>query len=267
MEAGPSVPVEVLGLPEVPHSGDILEQVESDKIAREIVAKRRSAEAAEQQQRSNLEQMASQIGAGEVSALNIIIKADVHGSLEALRSSAERLGSEQTRINILHANVGSITESDVLLASASDATIFGFQTRIETAARRLANVRGVEIRNYAIIYQFMDDLGNALRGIAAPILQEVIEGRAEVRQIFEMRRNRIAGCMVVEGRIRRGALTRLKRGTEVIYEGPLDSLRHFRDEVREVATGQECGIGLKDFLDFAEGDVIETFRQEEQPAQ
>lgn len=265
-EAPPSMPVEVLGLSAVPHSGDILEQVASDKIAREIVAERQAAEVQERRQPSGLEQLANQISAGEVRDLNIIIKTDVHGSLEAIRAAAERLSNERARSNVLHADVGSITESDVLLATASGATIFGFNTRIEPAARRMANTHGIEIRNYSIIYQLMDDLESALRGVAAPLLHEVQEGRAEIRQIFEIKRNRIAGCLVVDGRIRRGALARVQRNNEVIYEGPLSSLRHFRDEVREVAAGQECGIALDEFMEFAEGDVIGTFRQEEQPA-
>ena len=183
-----------------------------------------------------------------------------------MRSSISRLGNETTRPNILHADVGSITEGDVLLATASDATIFGFNSRIETAARRLADMRGVEIRNYAIIYQLLDDLDNALRGLAAPLLQDVEEGRAEVRQVFDVRGGRIAGCVVSEGRVRRTSLARVLRNREIIMDGPISSLRRYRDEAREVNAGQECGIGVRDFSDFEEGDIIMTYVQQERPS-
>jgi translation initiation factor IF-2 len=266
-EAGPSAPVEILGLADVPRAGDVLEQVENEKAARDIVQERqRTDELIERRQPSSLEQLANQIGAGEVKDLNVIVKADVHGSLEAIRSSLERLSDESARVNLLHTDVGSITEGDVLLASASGATILGFNTRVETAARRLADNQGIEIRNYAIIYQLLDDVENALRGIAAPLLHEVQEGKAEVRQVFELRRTKVAGCVVADGRIRRGALSRVRRGNQVVFEGPIASLRHFRDEAREVVAGQECGIAYDGFSDFKEGDVIETYRQEERPA-
>ena len=199
-EAGPSTPVEILGLEDVPGAGDVLEVMEADQDARSIAAARAAdAKTADRRQPSSLEQYATQIGGGDVRDLKLVIKADTQGSLEAVRSSISRLGNETTRPNILHADVGSITEGDVLLATASDATIFGFNSRIETAARRLADTRGVEIRNYAIIYQLLDDLDNALRGLAAPLLQDVEEGRAEVRQVFDVRGGRVAGCVVYGG--------------------------------------------------------------------
>jgi len=186
--------------------------------------------------------------------------------LVALRSSISRLGNETTRGKILHTDVGSITEGDVLLATASDATILGFNSRIETAARRLADTRGVEIRNYAIIYQLLDDLDNALRGLAAPLLQEVEEGRAEVRQVFDIRGGRVAGCLVTEGRVRRTSLARVLRDGEIITDAPIASLRRYRDEAREVNAGQECGIGIEGFSEFEEGDVIMTYVQQERPS-
>ena len=261
------MPVEILGLTEVPRAGDVLEVAESDQGARSAAAERADAtETVDRRQPSSLEQYASQIGTGDVRDLNLIIKADTQGSLEALRSSIARLGNETTRGKILHTDVGSITEGDVLLATASDATILGFNSRIETAARRLADSRGVEIRNYAIIYQLLDDLDNALRGLAAPLLQEVEEGRAEVRQVFDVRGGRVAGCLVAEGRVRRTSLARVLRNGEVITDAPIASLRRYRDEAREVNAGQECGIGIEGFSEFEEGDVIITYVQQERPS-
>ena len=266
-EAGPSTPVEILGLEDVPGAGDVLEVMEADQDARSIAAARAAdAETADRRQPSSLEQYATQIGSGDVRDLKLVIKADTQGSLEAVRSSISRLGNETTRPNILHADVGSITEGDVLLATASDATIFGFNSRIETAARRLADTRGVEIRNYAIIYQLLDDLDNALRGLAAPLLQDVEEGRAEVRQVFDVRGGRVAGCVVTEGRVRRTSLARVLRNRAIIMDGPISSLRRYRDEAREVNAGQECGIGVRDFSDFEEGDIIMTYVQQERPS-
>ncbi len=266
-EAGPSTPVEVLGLASVPQAGDILEAVGPEQDARAIATARATGtEIGEVRQPSSLEQYAKQIGSGDVRDLNLIIKADTQGSLEAVRGAISRLGNQNTRGNILHADVGSITEGDVLLASASNATIFGFNSRTETAARRLADTRGIEVRNYAIIYQLLDDLDNALRGLAAPLLQEVQEGRAEVRQVFDVRGGRVAGCIVTEGRVRRAALARVIRGGEIVMDGPIASLRRFRDEAREVQTGQECGIGVQGFTDFEEGDVIVTYVQQERPS-
>ncbi|MBI4236146.1 MAG: translation initiation factor IF-2 [Chloroflexi bacterium] len=265
--AGPSTPVEVTGLPEVPRAGDTFEAAENEHTAREKAeAVRRATKATERRQPGGLEQVAAQIGAGETRDLNVIVKSDVHGSLEAIQASLERLGSDKGRVKVLHADVGSITEGDILLASASGAIILGFNARVEPAARRSAETQGVEIRIYSIIYQLLEDVEKALRGIAAPVIQEVQEGKAEVRQVFTLHRGTVAGCLVTEGRLRRGASARARRKGAVIYEGPIISLRHFKDEVREVVTGQECGIGLGEFADFAAGDVIETFRQEERPS-
>ena len=263
-DAGPAAPAEVLGLQEVPRAGDVLEEVPSDREARQIVAERvKAAKAAETQQLGSLEQLASQIGTGELRDLNLIVKADVHGSLEAVRSSLERLSTDETRVIILHGDVGSITEGDILLASASGATILGFNARVETAARRLADIQNVEIRNYSIIYQLIEDIENTLAGLAAPLFQEVQEGTAEVRQVFEIRRGKVAGCVITNGRIRHGSMTRVVRGAEIVYEGPISTLRRFRDEVREVNTGQECGIGMEGFTEFEEGDQIHAYHREE----
>ena len=265
--AGPSMPVEILGLADVPRAGDILEIASSDQAARATAAERAdSNDTADRRQPSNLEQYASQIGSGDVRDLNLIIKADTQGSLEALRSSISRLGNETTRCKILHTDVGSITEGDVLLATASDATILGFNSRVETASRRLADTRGVEIRNYAIIYQLLDDLDNALRGLAAPLLHEVEEGRATVQQVFDVRGGRVAGCIVLDGRVRRASLARVLRDGQIVADAPIASLRRYRDEAREVNAGQECGIGVQGFSAFEEGDIIVTYIQQERPS-
>ncbi len=266
-DARPSTPVEILGLADVPKAGDILEVVDSATDPRAVAAERAAAaEVADRRQPSSLEQYARQIGGGKIQDLNLILKADTQGSLEAVRSSIGQLGNDTTRGKVLHADVGSITEGDVLLAAASNAAILGFNSRIETAAGRLADANRVEIRNYAIIYQLLNDLDNTLRGMAAPLLQEVEEGRAEVRQVFDVRGGRVAGCLVTEGRVRRASLARVSRDGEIIMDGPISSLRRYRDEAREVAAGQECGIGIQGFSDFAEGDVIMTYVQEEQPS-
>lgn len=262
-EAPPSTPVRVLGLPEVPQPGEILEQVETEKEAKIISAERIEKDQPSSTQPASLEQLANQIGMGEIEDVNIIIKADVQGSLEAVRGSVQKANSESARANILHSDVGSITESDVLLATASGATIMGFNSRVESAALRLANNRGIEVRNYTTIYQLIDDLSNTLKGMVSPLLEEVNQGQAEIKEIFTINKIKIAGCVVTEGVIRKDSMARIIRQKETIFEGPIMSLRHFRDEVKEVITGQECGIALTEFGEFVEGDFISTFTQEE----
>jgi|TARA_B100001750_G_C15507896_1_gene601628 translation initiation factor IF-2 len=262
-EAPPATPVRVLGLPEVPQPGEILEQVETEKEAKAISAERMEKDQPLSTQPASLEQLANQIGMGEIEDVNIIIKADVQGSLEAVRGSVQKANTESARANILHSDVGSITESDVLLATASGATIMGFNSRVESAALRLANNRGIEVRNYTTIYQLIDDLSNTLQGMVSPLLEEVNQGQAEIKEIFTINKIKIAGCVVTEGVIRKDSMARIIRQKETIFEGPIMSLRHFRDEVKEVITGQECGIALTEFGDFVEGDFISTFTQEE----
>tara|TARA_Y100000590_G_scaffold241754_1_gene271818 strand:- start:28244 stop:30016 length:1773 start_codon:yes stop_codon:yes gene_type:complete len=262
-EAPPSTPVRVLGLPEVPQPGEILEQVETEKEAKFISAERIEKDQPSSTQPASLEQLANQIGMGEIEDVNIIIKADVQGSLEAVRGSVQKANSESARANILHSDVGSITESDVLLATASGATIMGFNSKVESAALRLANNRGIEVRNYTTIYQLIDDLNNTLKGMVSPLLEEVHQGQAEIKEIFTINKIKIAGCVVTEGVIRKDSMARIIRQKETIFEGPIMSLRHFRDEVKEVITGQECGIALTEFGEFMEGDFISTFTQEE----
>jgi translation initiation factor IF-2 len=265
-EAPPSTPVRVLGLPVVPQPGEILEQVQSEKEAKATVMERADKDQGSSTQPASLEQLANQIGMGQIEDLNIIVKADVQGSLEAVRASVQKTNTDFARANILHSDVGSITESDILLATASGATIMGFNSRVESAALRLANRRGIEVRNYTTIYQLIDDLSNTLKGIAAPILEEVNQGQAEIKEIFTINKIKIAGCVVIDGVIRKDNMARIVRKKETIFEGPIESLRHFRDEVKEVITGQECGIALAEFGEFLEGDLIATFTQEEKRA-
>ena len=250
-------------MPEVPQPGEILEQVETEKEAKTITAERLEKDQPLSTQPASLEQLANQIGMGEVEDVNIIIKADVQGSLEAVRGSVQKANTESARANILHSDVGSITESDVLLATASGATIMGFNSRVESAALRLANNRGIEVRNYTTIYQLIEDLSNTLKGMVSPLLEEVNQGQAEIKEIFTINKIKIAGCVVIEGVIRKDSMARIIRQKETIFEGPIMSLRHFRDEVKEVITGQECGIALTEFGEFVEGDFISTFTQEE----
>ncbi|MBI4328883.1 MAG: translation initiation factor IF-2, partial [Chloroflexi bacterium] len=263
-EAGPSTPVAVLGLDEVPRSGDAFAVVEDDKTAKERAEQhRRERSAPEEGRPSTLERLMGQIRAGEVQELNVIVKADVQGSLEAIRLSLERMATDRARVNIIHATTGTVTENDVLLAAASKALVLGFSTRVEPMARRVAASEGVDIRTYAIIYELISDVERALRGLLPTQYRQVLDGKAEVRQVFDLRRGKIAGCQVVEGRVRRGAQARLLRQGKVLSESTIASLRHFRDEAREMAAGQECGIALEGFDDFQAGDVIEAYRHEE----
>jgi translation initiation factor IF-2 len=260
-KAGPSTPAVVLGLSEVPQAGDILRAVGDEKAARAMTESRRAEVAAktgDASGRATLEDLYRQIQAGQAKELRIILKADVSGSLGAITHALDQLSSEEVRINLLHEAAGDITDNDIMLAAASNAIVVGFNTKVTDTARRAADAEGVDIRTYDIIYKLTDDIDAALKGLLEPEIIEVVEGRAEVRQIFRIGRNQIAGSYVTEGRIVRGG-ARVWRGGKVIVSDRIDSLRRFRDDVREVATGFECGIGLAGFHDFAEGDVIECF--------
>jgi translation initiation factor IF-2 len=263
-EAGPSTPVEVVGLSDVPTAGDLLEVVADERRAKALAEERRERRrAAEltQARKGSLEELV------EVRELRLVVKADVHGSLEAILGALERLQTEEVKINVLHAGVGAVTESDVMLAAASRAVVLGFNVRPDPAARRLADQEGVDIRLYRIIYEALDDVRDLVRGLTAPKVAEVVLGRAEVRRTFHISRvGTVAGCYVVEGRIPRSAQVRLVRDGAVVYEGRLASLRRFKDDVREVAAGFECGMVLENFHDVKEGDVIEAYALQEQPA-
>jgi translation initiation factor IF-2 len=261
-KAGPATAAVVLGLSEVPEAGDILRVVADEKEARAAVEARRAqlaAKGGEGGGRATLEDLYRQIQAGQAKELRIILKADVSGSLGAITHALSQLATDEVKINVLHEGAGEITDNDILLASASDAIVVGFNTRISDTARRAAETEKVDVRLYDIIYQLTDDIEKALSGLLEPEHVEVIEGRAEVRQVFHVGKNQvIAGSYVTDGRIVRGG-ARIWRGGKVVVTDRIDSLRRFRDDVREVQTGFECGIGLAGTTDVQEGDVIECF--------
>jgi translation initiation factor IF-2 len=261
-KGGPSSALVVLGLAEVPAAGDILRAVADEKTARATVEERRLATARpEGTGRATLDDLYRQIQAGQTKELRVILKADVQGSLGAIRHALEQLQSDEVRINILHEGAGDISDNDILLASASDAIVVGFNTKVDPQARRTAEAEGVDVRLYDIIYRLTEEMQAALTGMLEPEQVEVVEGRAEVRQIFRVGRRAIAGCYVTDGRIVRGG-ARVYRGGKVLTSDRIESLRRFRDDVREVAAGFECGIGLAGFNDYVEGDVIECFSQQ-----
>ena len=261
--AGPSIPVEILGLDGTPDAGDPFVAVESEKRAREIAdfrqEKQRSSKLA-RQQAAKLDSMFETMTAGEVQTLNVVIKADVRGSLEALQSSLSDLGNEEVKVNVVAGGVGGITETDVSLAMTSNAVIFGFNTRADTKARGMAENEGVEVRYYNVIYDIIDDVKAALSGMLSPELREEIVGIAEVRDVFRSPKfGLIAGCMVTEGTVFRSKPIRVLRDSIVIYEGELESLRRFKDDANEVRNGTECGIGVKNYTDVKVGDLIEVY--------
>jgi translation initiation factor IF-2 len=261
-KAGPSSAVVVLGLSAVPEAGDILRVVADEKEARTLVEARRTANAAkggEGSGRATLEDLYKQIQAGQAKELRIILKADVSGSLGAITHALDQLNQEEIRINVLHEGAGDITDNDIMLASASDAIIVGFNTKITETARRAAEAEGVDVRLYDIIYKLSDDISAALQGLLEPEIVEVVEGRAEVRQIFRVGKSTvIAGAFVTDGRIIRSG-ARVWRNGKVVATDRIESLRRFRDDVREVQTNYECGIGLANYHDLEEGDIIECF--------
>ena len=260
--AGPSVPVEILGLMELPQAGDILASVPDERSARQLVEEYKRHRS-ERGRGPTLEEVYSRIRAGEVKELNLIVKTDVQGTIDAITYALERLATEHAMVNLLHASSGSITESDVLLATASQAIIIAFSTRVEPGAHHLAEQEHVEIRHYDIIYQLIEDVEKALQGLLEPTLKDVVDGRAEVRAVFALgRRGNVAGVYVLEGRFLRSSHARVLRGGQVIHDGPIASLKRFKDDVRELATGYEGGVGLDGFGDFQEQDILEVHHQE-----
>jgi len=260
------MPVEVLGFADVPRAGDLVEVVDSEKTARQIAAERqeKASNDAHRAKRVRLSELFSQVQSGDVKDLNVLVKADVQGSVEALRDSLEKASTDQVRVNVIHGAVGAITESDVNLAVASNAIIIGFNVRPESNARNLAEREGVDIRLYRIIYEALEDVEKAIEGMLEPTYEEVVIGRAEVRATFKVPGvGVVAGCYVSEGKIVRNADARVLRDNVVIYEGKLSSLKRFKDDVREVAEGYECGIGIEKFNDIKEGDVIEAYQMQE----
>ena len=261
----PGMPAEIMGFGKLPEAGDQLKVVPDDKTARataDAQDKLRSVQQA-QARALTLEEVVNQIDAGDVKELNLVLKADVQGSVEAMRHSLESLTAEVAKIRILHASSGAVTESDVLLASASGAIVIGFTVGAEPSAERLASRMGVEIRHYEIIYQLIDDMQQALRGMLDPVYTETVVGRAEIREIFSSRRGiSIAGCRVTEGRITRGGSVRVLRDGKVLHDSVIASLRHFRDEVNEMTVGSDCGVVVQGYNDFQEGDYFEVVRQD-----
>jgi translation initiation factor IF-2 len=262
--AGPSAAVVLLGLAEVPAAGDVLRVVADEKAARAALEAQSTQRAGrtEGTGRATLEDLYRQIQAGQLKELRIIVKADVQGSLGAIHHALEQIGSDEVRLNIIHEGTGDITDNDVLLASASNAIVVGFNTKLDGTAPRTAEAERVDVRLYDIIYKLTDDIEAALKGLLEPVLVESVEGRAEVRQIFRVGKSTvIAGAYVTDGRIVRGG-ARVFRAGKLIATDRIDSLRRFRDDVREVAGGYECGIGLVGFHDLVEGDIIECFTQQ-----
>jgi translation initiation factor IF-2 len=265
--AGPSVPVEILGLNGVPEAGDHMQVVPDEKTARQMVDAARASEREQGEARRelSLQALSSQIQAGEVKEVTLVVKTDVQGSIEPILTSLARLEQETgIRIKVLHSGTGNVTDSDVMLAAASKGIIIGFNVRAEPSARRAAEAQGVDLRLYNVIYHLVDDVRRALAGMLEPVYREVVRGRAEIRQVFRAgKAGNAAGCLVLEGTITRGALVRVRRKDEVLYEGRIQSLRRVKEDVREVTAGQECGMTFEGFNEFAPGDLVETYEREQ----
>ena len=262
-EAGPSFPVEVLGINGLPEPGDILEVAPDEKAARQIVEERLHEQDLQRAAGPTLEEVHSRLESGEFKALNLIVKTDVQGGIDAVKGTLEGLGSDGSRVNLVHTASGSVTESDVLLAVASKAIIIGFNSHVEPGARALANKEGVEIRFYDVIYSLIDDVELALEGLLEPVYRDVVEGRATLRQIFNVgRRAKAAGIFVNDGRIARDSTVHVMRNGRQVFVGEISSLKHFRDDVRELATGFEGGLVLERFNEYEEGDILEAHRTE-----
>jgi translation initiation factor IF-2 len=260
-QAGPSIPVEIQGLSEVPVAGESVVALTDERKAREIAlfrqGKFRDVKLAKQQA-AKLENVFEQ--RGEVKVLSLIIKADVQGSYEALTHALQQLSTDEVKVNIIHSGVGAITESDINLALASKAVVIGFNSRADAVARKLINSAGVDVRYYSIIYEAVDEIKAALSGMMAPERKENITGLLEIREVFRISKvGAVAGCLVQEGFVRRGSLVRVIRNGQVIHTGELDSLKRFKDDVKEVRAGFECGLSLKNFNDIQVGDQLETY--------
>jgi translation initiation factor IF-2 len=264
-EAGPSIPVEVIGLPGVPGAGDQFVVVKDERVAREIaesrLQKQRLAEAAIGAGKMSLDDLFARIKTGDVKELAVVIKADVQGSAEALGSAVEKLSTDAVKLRVIHSGVGAITETDIMLASASRAIVIGFNIRPEPKASALAEKDGIDVRLYTIIYNAIEDIKAAMEGLLEPTLKERVLGRAEVRQVFNIpKAGVIAGCYVTDGTIQRsGANVRVIRDNVPVYQGKMGSLRRFKDDVKEVQQGYECGMSVENFSDIKVGDILEVF--------
>ena len=259
--AGPSAAVEVMGLGSVPDPGIRLDVVANEKVARQMVEERERAErGGDGRSLATLSEVMRRLNAGEAEELPVIIKTGTQGSIDAVRRSAERISDDEVQVNIIHTATGPVNESDVMLASASGAIIMAFETGTQAGAEKQAGIHGVDIRQYNIIYNLIDDLGSAARGLLAPIENEIVLGHAIVQAIFPAgRRYRVAGVRILDGQIPRQSSIRIQRDGEPVYTGQIASLRHFKDDVRELNSGMEGGVGVEGFIDFQEGDVLEAF--------
>jgi translation initiation factor IF-2 len=266
-QAGPSVPAEILGLNGVAEAGDPMQAVADEKIARQMVdpaARVGERDLSEPRRDLSLQALSSQIQAGEVKEVTLVVKTDVQGSIEPILNSLARLEDETgIRIKVLHSGTGNVSDSDVMLAAASKGIIIGFNVRAEPSSRRVAESQGVDIRLYTVIYHLVDDVRRALAGMLEPEYREIVRGQAEIRQAFRAgKTGQAAGCLVLEGTIARNTLVRIRRGREVLFEGRIQSLRRVKDDVREVTAGQECGMTFDGFNDFDAGDIIEAYERE-----
>ena len=266
-EAGPSTPVSILGLDGAPQAGDKFNVFQDEREAKSIAAKRtqlQREQSVRTQRHITLDEIGRRIALGDFKELNIILKGDVDGSVEALTDSFQKLSTEEIQVNIIHKGVGAITESDVLLASASDAIIIGFNVRPMGNARQVADKEEIDIRTYSIIYDAINDLKDAMEGMLSPEFREEITGNAEIRETFKISKiGTIAGCMVTSGKIFRNSGIRLIREGVVIFTGELASLKRFKDDVKEVSKGYDCGLQIKNYNDIKEGDVVEAFQEVE----
>jgi translation initiation factor IF-2 len=266
-EAPPSTPAVVLGLDEVPVAGDTFKVVADERTARAIASERQAQRRADNSQPTpkamTLETVFAQIEAGQAKELNLILKADVQGSIEPIVNSLDKLSNDKVHVKILQQSTGNITESDVMLAVASKAIILGFSVAVEGTAQRNAEAEGVDIRVYNIIYNLIEDVDKALTGMLEPVYREVVTGHAEIRQVFRVTKvGKVAGSYIVDGEIARGAMVRLRRGGQVIQEDRISTLKRFQEDVPEVKTGYECGINLNNFNDFEVGDILEAYKKE-----
>jgi translation initiation factor IF-2 len=264
-KATPSTPVEVLGLSNVPGVGDVMTVVEDEKAANAAIEKRHHEIELETAvaRTVSLSNVFDQISKGKVKELSIILKTDVQGSIEPIKTSLEKLSSDEIKVRVIHSSTGNVNENDIMLAIASKAVIIGFNTEAEPGAKGAAEREGVSLRFYNIIYNMVDDVTKALKGMLTPTFVEVIDGHGEVRAVFTAgKKEKIAGVFMTEGKVTRSSSMRVLRGKQKVYEGPISSLRRFKDDVREVASGFECGIGVDSFTDFQVGDGLEFFRNE-----
>jgi len=262
-KAGPATPVEIIGLSLVPNAGDVLETVKDEKTARQIAelrAQRQRDARLATQQRVTLEDLYRRIREGEAKELNLVVKADVQGSVEAVVGALQQLDQSEVKLKVIHSAVGNIGESDIMLASASGAVVIGFNVRADAPAQQAAEREHVDVRIFNIIYELTEAVERAMKGMLAPVYEEIALGKAEVRRLFRTPKGVvIAGCYVTEGKIVRNADVRVRRGRDVVYTGKIESLKHLKDDVREMAQGFECGIVVSDFNDVQEGDILEAF--------